>query len=230
MCPAGSALGDGHPQILFPHIAFSHCPKPVVLPGIIVDKVQDMVFLKLIPLASAQLFSLSISLCRAFLPTGRSTPPHNLLSSANLLWVHSIPSSRSSVKILKGTGPRTDPRETPLETICQLGITPSTTIFWFCTERRMYLSKPWDAVPAGECCGTQSQRLYENRGRLHPKPFPHPPGGKLRSPALFSPEQVPGLGKDSAPEGSGHGTGCPGKRAWPRAARFQGVFGQCPKT
>jgi len=32
-----------------------------------------------------------------------------LVSSANLLRVHSMPSSRSSIKILKRTGPSTDP-------------------------------------------------------------------------------------------------------------------------
>ena len=52
-----------------------------------------LVLLNLIPLASAQLFR---SLCRALLPSGRSTLPASLVSSANLLSVHSVPSSRSS--------------------------------------------------------------------------------------------------------------------------------------
>ena len=39
-----------------------------------------------------------------------------------------------------------------------------------------------------------------------------------------------GLGKGSAPEGGGHGTACPGQRAWPWAAGAQGTFGQCSHT
>ena len=34
-----------------------------------------------------------------------------------------------------------------------------------------------------------------------------------------------GLGKGSAPEGSGHGTGCPGQWARSLSARVQGAFG-----
>ena len=34
-----------------------------------------------------------------------------------------------------------------------------------------------------------------------------------------------GLGTGSAPEGSGHGIGCPGQWAWPQAAGVQGAFG-----
>ena len=39
-----------------------------------------------------------------------------------------------------------------------------------------------------------------------------------------------GLGTGSTPEGSGHGTGCPGLWARPQAARVQGVFGHCSQT
>lgn len=35
------------------------------------------------------------------------------------------------------------------------------------------------------------------------------------------------LGKGSSPEGSGHGTGCPGQWSWSQAAEIQGAFGQC---
>ena len=66
-----------------------------------------MVLLNPIPLA--QLSNVSRSLCKASLPSGRSTLQASLVSSANLLRVHSIPSSRSSIKILKRTGPSTDP-------------------------------------------------------------------------------------------------------------------------
>jgi len=33
-----------------------------------------------------------------------------------------------------------------------------------------------------------------------------------------------GLGKGSAPEGGGHGTGCPGQWEWPQAAKVQGAL------
>jgi len=35
------------------------------------------------------------------------------------------------------------------------------------------------------------------------------------------------LGKESAPEGGGHGMGCPGQWAQPQADGVQGAFGQC---
>jgi len=61
-----------------------------------------------ISLASAQRSSLSRSLCRAFLPPGRWRPLPSLMSFVNLLRMHSMPSSRSSVKILNRTGPNTE--------------------------------------------------------------------------------------------------------------------------
>ncbi|CAM9960428.1 unnamed protein product, partial [Bubo scandiacus] len=61
---------------------------------------RHLALLKLMQLALAHHSSLSRSLCRASLPLSRSTLPPNLVSSANLLRVHSIPSSRSSIKML----------------------------------------------------------------------------------------------------------------------------------
>ena len=49
-------------------------------------------------------------------PSGVSTPPPSLVSSANLLRVHSNSSSRSLMKKLNKTGPSTDPWGTPLVT------------------------------------------------------------------------------------------------------------------
>jgi len=51
--------------------------------------------------------SLSSSPCRAFLPSGTSAFPPS--SSEDLLRVHSIPSSRSSIKTLNRTGPNSNP-------------------------------------------------------------------------------------------------------------------------
>ena len=99
----------------YPHVHFLYtvfqplCPRPVASPGLLVAKVQDPAF----GLAE-QLSSLSTSLRRASLPSGTWTLPANLVSPANFLRLRSMPSSRSSVQILKRTGPSTHPWETPL--------------------------------------------------------------------------------------------------------------------
>ena len=74
--------------------------------------------------------NLSRSLWRAFLPLNRLTLLANLVSSANLLRVHSIPSSRSSIKILNKMGSSTNPWGTPLVTGNQLDLTPFTSTLW----------------------------------------------------------------------------------------------------
>ena len=74
--------------------------------------------------------SLSRSLCSALLPSGRSTLPPSLVSSANLLRVHSIPSSRSSMKMLNRSSPSTEPWGTPLVTGHQLHSTPLSKTLW----------------------------------------------------------------------------------------------------
>ena len=58
--------------------------------------------------------NLSRYLCRAFLPPGRLTLLANLVSSVNLLRVHSMLSSRPSIEILNRTGPSTNHWGTPL--------------------------------------------------------------------------------------------------------------------
>ncbi|KAK4828032.1 hypothetical protein QYF61_022809 [Mycteria americana] len=102
----------------------------------------------LIQLAQAHRSSLSRSLCRASLPSSRLTLLPSLLSSANLLRVHSIPLSRSLIKILKKTGPKTKPWGTPLVTSCQLDLTLFTTSLWaqpssqLFTQRGVHQHKP----------------------------------------------------------------------------------------
>jgi len=121
--------------------------------------------LNVIPFTSAQRSNLSRSLWGASLPSGRSTLPPSLVSSANLLKVHSIPLSRSSVKILNKTCPSTDPWGTPLEMGHQLDLTPLTTTHWvwpssqFLTQRRNQKGIP-------------CQRFCWSLGRLHQQPFP----------------------------------------------------------
>ncbi|KAM9656645.1 uncharacterized protein ACIBXB_008917 isoform 1-T1 [Morphnus guianensis] len=144
-------IQPAHPQVLFCWAAFQPLfPKPVVLHGVAVTKCRTwhLALLNLIQLASAHRSSLSRSLCRAFLPSSRSTLPPNLVSSANLLRVHSNPSSKSSIKILNRTGPSTEPWGTPLVTSRQLDLTPFTTTLWarpssqFFIQQRVHLSKP----------------------------------------------------------------------------------------
>lgn len=60
-------------------------------------------------LIEAHTGGLSPSLSLSSLPSGRSVLPPILVSSAKFLRVHSIPSSRSSVKILNRAGYSTDP-------------------------------------------------------------------------------------------------------------------------
>ena len=65
-----------------------------------------LTLLKLIQLTLAHRSRLSRSLCRAFLPSIRSTLPPNLVSSGNLLKVHLIPSSRTLIKDHKQNCPQ----------------------------------------------------------------------------------------------------------------------------
>ncbi|PKU45971.1 hypothetical protein llap_3739 [Limosa lapponica baueri] len=72
---------DQHPQALFCQAALQPLfPKPVALHGVVVTHVQDLALalLNLIPLALAHQSSLSRFLCRAFLPSNRSTLPPQL--------------------------------------------------------------------------------------------------------------------------------------------------------
>lgn len=72
----------------------------------------------------AQLYSLSRFLWRVFLPPGSLTLPTNLVSSANLLKVHSVTLSQSSIQTTNRAGPSTDPWVTPHMTSCQQDAIP----------------------------------------------------------------------------------------------------------
>ena len=86
--------------------------------------------LNLIQFALAHQSSLSRALCRAFLPSSRSTLPPTLVLSAVLISVLSIPSSRLLIKIINRTGLNTEPWGTPLVSDHQLDLTPFTTTLW----------------------------------------------------------------------------------------------------
>lgn len=93
---------DKHPQAFFCWAAFQPLfPQPVALDGVVVTHVQDLELHLIKPnprlgsLALSYYSSLSRSLCKAFIPSSRSTLPHNLMSYKNSSWVHLIPSSKS---------------------------------------------------------------------------------------------------------------------------------------
>ncbi|KAK4827472.1 hypothetical protein QYF61_018708 [Mycteria americana] len=114
-----------HSQVLFHQAAFQALfPKPVALHGVVVTQVQDLA----LSLVEPHTIGLGPSIWPVQVPL--STLPPNLVPSANLLRAHSIPSSRSSIKILNKSGPKTEPWGTPLVTGCQLDLTPFTTTLW----------------------------------------------------------------------------------------------------
>ncbi|KAK4824318.1 LOW QUALITY PROTEIN: hypothetical protein QYF61_013593 [Mycteria americana] len=103
------AAVNQHSQVLFCLAAFQPLfPKSVALHVVVVTQVQDPA----LGLVEPHTVGLSPSIQPAQIPL--STLPHNLVSSANLLRVHSIPSSRSLIKMLNRTGPNTEPWGTPL--------------------------------------------------------------------------------------------------------------------
>ena len=71
---------------------------------------------------SVHLSSLSRFLRMAAWPSGISGTPHSFVSSADLLKVHSVPSSRSSMKMLNGTGPSINPWGNTTSDWCPAGL------------------------------------------------------------------------------------------------------------
>ncbi|RMC05492.1 hypothetical protein DUI87_18685 [Hirundo rustica rustica] len=84
------------------------CPQPVVLQqDVIVAKVQDLALGLVKPHIvgfSPSIQPVQVALQSSLTPSSRLTLAPNLVSSADLLMVDSIPSSRSSIKILNRTG------------------------------------------------------------------------------------------------------------------------------
>ncbi|KAK4822069.1 hypothetical protein QYF61_009330 [Mycteria americana] len=86
--------------------------------------------LDLMRFTQAHFSSLSRSLWMTSRPSAVSTAPLSLVSSANLLRVHSISLSMSLMRILNRTGPSTDSRGTPLVTDLHLDIEQLTATLW----------------------------------------------------------------------------------------------------
>ena len=98
--------------------------------------------LNLIRFLSDKLSILSRSRWMVAQPFGVSTTPLSLVSSANLLRLHSNSSSRSLMKKLNKTGPSTDPWETPLVTGLQLDSALLMTTLWFCHSASSQSTSP----------------------------------------------------------------------------------------
>ena len=89
-----------------------------------------LAFLYFMMFAWANLSSPWSSLWMASLLSSMSIALHSLVSSANLLRVHSVPLSVFLTKMLNNTGPYTDPWGMPLITGFHLDIEPFITTFW----------------------------------------------------------------------------------------------------
>lgn len=81
-------------------------------------------------LTEAHWSSLSIILCRAFLPSSGSALLPSLVHPANWLEVHPIPLDQISDKDIKQNSPSTEPWWIPLMTSCQLDFLHSPQLFW----------------------------------------------------------------------------------------------------
>jgi len=77
-----------------------------------------------------QFWSLSRFPWQAVRAPGASVIPSSFVSSANMLRVHSVPSSRLWKKMLNSTGSSADPWGAPLLTVLQLDFVPLITVLW----------------------------------------------------------------------------------------------------
>lgn len=84
-------------------------PTMSIHPGLSCPRCNLAPLLNFIPLVIAQPFDLSRSLCRASLPSGEPTAPHNFLLLANILSIPSSPVSKLFMKMWrKSLGPKLD--------------------------------------------------------------------------------------------------------------------------
>lgn len=91
-------------------------------------RIRRLDFFNSMPLMIAQLSNLCRSLCKASYPWRESAAPPCLVLTANLLRVHSTPTSRSLIETLNRTGPWLSP-----EGYCwchQQDVAPFTTSLW----------------------------------------------------------------------------------------------------
>ena len=107
----------------------------VLISGITSTHVQHFA----LDLIKSHFLSVSRSLWMASVPSVVSIAPLSLVSSAILLKVHLIPLSVSSIKMLKSTGPRTDPWGTALMTVLHLDTESLTTTLWLWSSNQLFI-------------------------------------------------------------------------------------------
>ena len=116
-----------------------------------------LILLNLMRFTQAHFLSLSKSLWMVFQPSSLLTAPLSLMSSANLLKVHSIPLSMSRMKILTSTGPSNDPWGTPLVTSLHLDIAPLTTSLWMQPSKQFPIH--WTVHPSNPPLSDLERRM-----------------------------------------------------------------------
>ena len=102
--------------------------------------------------------------------------PPNLVSSANLLRVHSIFSPRSSIKLSNRTGPSTSPWETPLVINHRLDLTPFITTLWTWPSSQFFIHP---SVPFQDTGCQFPWRLYDTDLSFQPGHFSFCPSEDL---------------------------------------------------
>ena len=161
------------PRSLSAGLLFSHSsPNLYLCPEFLCPRCEiwHLDLLYFIPLTIFQCCYLSLSFLKPSHSLRESTTPSSLVSSANLLMVHSTPASRLFIKILNRTGCGTEPWGTPLVTSHQPDVAPFTTTLWtlpcsqFFTQHMVYLLIPQlDNLFRRMLWGTASKTLWKSR-------------------------------------------------------------------
>ena len=93
-----------------------------------------------------------------FLPYNVLTTPLSLVSSANLLRVHSMPLSMSLIRMLKSTGPRTDPWGTLLVPGLHPDTDPLIKTLWLCPASQFLIH--WTVHPSNPHFSNLERRMW----------------------------------------------------------------------
>ena len=95
-----------HPQVFLSRAALNPViPQLVLILGVAPTQVQDLALLNLMRFIWAHFLNWTRTLCMASCPSNMLTVPLSLVSSTNLLSMHSAPLSVSLMKTLKNTVP-----------------------------------------------------------------------------------------------------------------------------
>lgn len=155
-----------------PHLCF--CPALLC----VTCRIQHLDFLNFIPLIISQWFNLSRFLCRASRPLRESTTPSSLISSANLLTVHSTPASKWLINILTRNGPKIEPWGTLRVISHHSYIAPFTRTLWallFSQHTTNPLNPQLDSLSRRNSCVRDSIKSLTKvqKNYIHHLPFIH---------------------------------------------------------